>query len=66
MAIGEADNGLYSTAMAEDDDKARKDLEKIHDHADPSRGNKEVDGGDRANVDDVDEGSGVKTADKKL
>lgn len=66
MATNGPDDGTYSTAMADDDDKARKDLEKIHEHADPTRGNKKVDGGDRANVDDVDEGAGVKTANKKL
>jgi hypothetical protein len=52
--------------MADDkDDQARKELEEAHEHADPSRGNKKVDGGDRVNVADNDEGAGVKTADKK-
>jgi hypothetical protein len=48
------------------DDPALKELEDAHEHADPSRGNKKVDGGDRANVSDVDEGAGVKTADKRF
>lgn len=55
-----ADGGTYSTALAvdgkspppvnseeEDDDMARKELGEIHEHADPSRGDKTVDGGDR-------------------
>jgi hypothetical protein len=53
---------------AEDDeqDDEAKELDEIHEHADPSRGGKEVDGGDRANVTDTNEGYGVKTEEKKL
>lgn len=53
--------------MAEDeDDKARTELDNARKQADPSRGTEKVDRGHRANVTDVDEGAGVKTADKKL
>jgi hypothetical protein len=54
-------------AMADDKgDQARKELDEAHEHADPSRGNKRVDGGDKANVSDGDEGTGVNTRDKNL
>lgn len=54
------DVGTYSSAMSEDgdsafptkrgkeeDEAARKELDEVHEHADPSKGDKEVDGGDR-------------------
>lgn len=47
-------------------DQAANELEEAHAHADPSKGDKSVDGGDRANVTPVDQGCGVAEADKKL
>lgn len=58
------DDGTYSSAMSEDgdsafptkrgkeeDEAARKELDEVHGHADPSKGDKEVDGGDRVKTD---------------
>jgi hypothetical protein len=60
-------SGAYSTAMADDgdtalpqngagddgdeDEKAREDLDEAHEHADPSKGDKKVDGSDRLSTD---------------
>jgi hypothetical protein len=58
------DSGTLSTAMARDGvsglqsqddrggDKAAEELEEAHKHADPSRGDKKVDGGDHVSTDD--------------
>jgi hypothetical protein len=73
----EADGGAYSTAMSENGDSAfptdkgkegdkaaRKELDDIHDHADPSKGDKKVDGGDRVKTDGVSRGAADEQATK--
>jgi hypothetical protein len=72
-----ADGGAYSSAMAADgvsalptnpgkneDQAARKELDDIHDHADPSRGDREVDGGDRVKTDGASRGAADEQATK--
>ncbi len=47
-------------------DSAAKELEDVHNHADPAKGAKSVEGGDRANITPVDQGRGVAEKDKKF
>lgn len=72
-----ADDGAYSSAMSENGDSAfptyqgkeedaasRKELDDIHDHADPSKGDKQVDGGDRVKTDGASRGAADEKATK--
>jgi hypothetical protein len=58
------DTGAYSSAMSEDgdsafptkqgkddDEAAQKDLDDVHEHADPSKGDKVAESGDRVKTD---------------
>jgi hypothetical protein len=70
-----ADGGAYSSAMSEDgdsafptnqgkeeDEAARKELDDIHEHADPTKGDEEVDGGDRVKTDGASRGAADEQA----
>lgn len=72
-----ADGGAYSSAMSEngdsafptnqgkeEDETARKELDDIHDHGDPSKGDKQVDGGDRVKTDGASRGAADEQATK--
>lgn len=72
-----ADGGACSLAMSEngdsafptnrgkeEDEAARKELDDIHDHADPSKGDKQVDGVDRVKADGASRGAADEQATK--
>jgi hypothetical protein len=71
------EGGAYSSAMsengdsafptrqgAEEDKAAQKELDDIHEHADPSKGGKEAEGGDRIKTGDVSRGAADEQATK--
>jgi hypothetical protein len=71
------EGGAYSSAMSEngdsafptnqgkdEDEAAREELGDIHDHADPSKGDKQVDGGDRVKTDGASRGAADEEATK--
>ena len=75
MADTILDEGTHSTAMAQDGvsampadevakDKEAKELEDAHEHADPSKGDKDADGGGRVKTDDKSAGAADEQATK--
>lgn len=71
------DTGAYSSAMAEDGDSAfptkqgkdeneaaQEELDDVHEHADPSKGGKAVEGGDRVKTDGASLGAADEQATK--
>lgn len=75
MADTHFDDGTHSTAMAQDGvsampadegskDKEAKELDDAHEHADPSKGDKEADGGGRVKTDDTSAGTADEQATK--
>ena len=75
MADTNLDEGIHSTAMTRDGesatpadgggmDKVAKELEDGHEHADPSKGDEDADGGGRVKTDDRPAGAADEQATK--
>lgn len=56
------DSAFPTNQGGEKDEAARKELDDIHDHADPSKGDKPVDGGDRVKTEDASRGAADEQA----
>jgi hypothetical protein len=54
---GGGDSAFATSQDREEVEAARKELDDIHEHADPSKGDKEVDGGDRVKTDGATRGA---------
>lgn len=61
---GDGELGVEDVALEDDDEAARKELDDIHEHADPSKGDKEAGGGDRVKTDGGSHGAADEQATK--